>query len=67
MVRTAAARRSSLSAKRVKEPFLWFQLVDFALLYDNQNQGYYHLLVATMAIFAFADMCRYNDVISRLK
>ena len=30
MVRTAAARKIGLSAKRVKEPFLWFQLVDFA-------------------------------------
>ena len=50
MVRTAAARKFDLSTKRVKEPFLWFQLVDFALLYDNQNQGYCHLVVSTMAI-----------------
>ncbi len=27
MVRTAAARKFGLSAKRVKEPFLWFQLI----------------------------------------
>ena len=39
MVRTAAARKLGRSAKRVKDPFLWFQLVDFALLYGNQNQG----------------------------
>jgi hypothetical protein len=32
MVRTAAARKFGLSPKRVKEPSLWFQLVDFALL-----------------------------------
>jgi hypothetical protein len=37
IVRTAAARKFSLSVKRVKEPFLWFQLVDFAALYGNQN------------------------------
>jgi hypothetical protein len=50
MVRTSAARKFGLSAKRVKEPFLWLQLVDFAFLYGNQNQGYYHLVVSTMAI-----------------
>ena len=66
MVRTAAARKFGLSAKRVKEPFLWFQLVDFALLYGNQNQGYCHLVVSTMAILSFGAMCRYSDV-SRLK
>jgi len=55
-----------LSAKRVKEPFLWFQLVDFALLYGNKNQGSCHLVVATMAILSFGAMCLYNDV-SRIK
>ncbi len=66
MVRTVAARKFGLSAKRVKEPFLWFQLVDFALLYGNQNQGYGHLVVSTMGILSFGVMCRYSDV-SRLK
>jgi hypothetical protein len=66
MVRTAAARKFGLSAKRVKEPFLWSQLVDFGLLYGNQNQGYCHLVVCTMAILSFGAMCRYSDV-SRLK
>ena len=66
MVRTTAARKFGLSPKRVKEPFLWFQLVDFALLYGNQNQGYCHLVVSTMAILSFGAMCRYSDV-SRLK
>ena len=66
MVRTAAARKFSLSAKKVKEPFLWFQLVDFALLNGNQNQGYGYLVVSTMAILSFGAMCRYSDV-SRLK
>ena len=66
MVRTVAARKFGLSAKRVKEPFLWFQLANFALLiYGNQNQGYCHLVVSTMAILSFGDMCRYSDV-SRL-
>ena len=66
MVRTAAARKFGLSAKRVKEPFLWSQLIDFGLLYGNHKQGYCHLVVSTMAILSFGAMCRYSDV-SRLK
>ena len=66
MVRNAAVRKFGLSAKRLKEPFLWSQLVDFPALYDSQNQGYYHLVVATMAILSFGAICRYSDV-SRLK
>jgi hypothetical protein len=66
MARTAATRKFGLSSERVKKPFLWFQLVDFALLYDNQNPGYCHLGIATMTILSFGAMCRYSDV-SRLK
>ncbi len=66
MVRTSAARKNGLSVKRVKEPFIWFHLADFALLYGNLNQGCYHLVVSTMAILSFGAMCRYSDV-SRLK
>ena len=66
MVRTAAARKFGLSPKNVKEPFLWSDLVDFALLYGIKSQGYCHLVVATMAILSFGAMCRYSDV-SRLK
>ncbi len=66
MVRTAAARKFGLSGKSVKEPFLWVQLVDFALLYGNQNQGYCHMVVSTMAILLFGAICRYSNV-SRLK
>ena len=66
MVRTTATRKFGLSPKRVKEPFMWTDLVDFALLYGIDSQGYCHLVVATMAILSFGAMCRYNDV-SRLK
>ena len=66
MVRTAAARKFGLSPKRVKDPFLWLQLVDFALLYGVHNQGYCHLVITTMAILSFGAMCRYSDV-SQLK
>ena len=57
MVRTAAARKFGLSAKRVKEPFMWSNLVDFALLYGVNSQGYCHLVVTTMAILSFGAMC----------
>jgi integrase len=66
MVRIAAARKFGISAKRIKEPFLGFQLVDFAALYGNQHQGYCHLVVLTMAILSFDTLYRYSDV-SRLK
>ncbi len=66
MVRTAAARKFGLAPKRVKEPFMWTDLVDFALLCGIKSQGYCHLVVATMAILSFGAMCRYNGV-SRLK
>ncbi len=62
MVRTDAARKSGLSAKRVKEPFMWSDLVDFALLYGVNSQGYCYLVVTTMAILSFGAMCRYSDV-----
>jgi hypothetical protein len=61
MERIAAARKFGLSAKRVKEPFLWFQLIFFALLYGNQNQSYCHLVVSIMAILSFGAMCHYSD------
>ncbi len=66
MVRTASARKFGLSPKRVKEPFMWTNLVNFALLYGINSQGYCHLVVAATAILTFGAMCRYNDV-SRLK
>ena len=66
MVRTAAARKFDLTAKRAKKHFIWSQLVDFASLYGNQNQGYCHLVVSTMAILSFGAICRYSDF-SRLK
>jgi hypothetical protein len=66
MVRTTTTRKFGLSPKRVEEPFIWLDLVDFAFLYSVHNQGYCHLVVATMAILSFGAMCRYSDV-SRLK
>jgi hypothetical protein len=65
MVRATIAMKFGLSPKRVKEPLLWTQLVDFALLYGIHIQVYCHLLLTTMAILSFGAMCRYIDV-SRL-
>jgi len=66
IVRRAVARKFGLSPKRVKEPFMWIDLVDFALLYGVHSQAYCHLVVASMTILSFGAMCRYSDV-SRLK
>ena len=62
MVKSAAARKLGLSAKRVKDTSLWFQLVYFALLYGIHNQGYWHIFFCTMGILSFGAMCRYSDV-----
>jgi len=56
MVKTAAARKFGLSAKKVKESLLWFQFVDLAILYDIHSQGHYHLIVSTMAVL-FLNQC----------
>ncbi len=66
MARTAAARKFGLSPKRVKEPFMWKDLVDFSLLYGVNSHGYFHLVIVTMAILSFGAMCRYSDI-NRLK
>jgi hypothetical protein len=63
MVRRSAARKFGLSAKRVKDSFLWFQLVDFALLHAIHHQGYCNLGVSQYGIFSFGAMCRYSDAI----
>ena len=41
-------------------------MVFFALVYGVHNQGYFHLVAASMAVVMFAEMCRYNDA-SRLR
>ncbi len=55
MLRKAAARKFGLSPKQAKEPFMWMDLVDFALLYGVHSQGYCHLVVATMAIISLEE------------
>jgi hypothetical protein len=52
MVRTAAARKFGLSAIRVKDPFLWFQLVDCAVLYNNQTKALVTLLRLWLSFYS---------------
>jgi hypothetical protein len=66
VVMAEAARKFELSAKKVKNYFLLFQLVDFHELNGIHNQRYCHLVASTMAILSFRAMCRYTDV-NRLK
>ena len=64
MVRTAAARKLGLSAKKVKVLFSFGSNSQvFSILYGNHCQVNCHLVVATMAILLFEDMCRYNMLI----
>ena len=58
-------RKFGLNTKNRKEPFEWEQVVDLAVAYGVRHQGYYHLVVATMTIVMFGEMCRYDDA-SRL-
>jgi len=66
MVRKTTVTKIDLFAKRVKDPFLWFHLVDFTIIYGIHNQGYFHLVVSTIdGIFFFGrhvPMCRFSDV-----
>ncbi len=66
MVRQAVARKFGLTPKGRKEPFQWAHVVAFAQAYGVQHQGYCHVVVASMAVVMFGDMCRYNDA-SRLR
>ena len=45
-----------------KAPFLWGQIVMFGMAYGVLQQGYCHLVVATMTVLMFGGMCRYSDV-----
>ena len=62
MWRETATRKFGLTPKGRKKPFQWTQMVSFALAYRVHNQGYCHLVVASMAVVMFGGMCMYNDV-----
>jgi integrase len=61
LVREAAIWRFGLNPKNRKEPFEWAQVLKFAEAYGSRQQGYYHLVVATIAVVMFGGMCRYDD------
>jgi len=62
IVRSAAMRKFGLNAKNRKEPFEWDDVVCFAVAYGVRQQGYRHLVVATMAVLIFGGICHYDDV-----
>ncbi len=62
LVREVAIRRFGLNAKNRKEPFEWTQVVKFVEAYGSRQQGYCHLVVATIVVVMFiGGMCRYDD------
>ncbi len=60
-MRNAAMRKFGLNPKFRKEPFEWDNVVLFAEAYGVRQQGYYHRVVASMAVIMFWAMCRYDD------
>ena len=64
LVRNAAMRKFGLNPKNRKEHFEWDYVVLFAEAYGVRQQGYCHLVVASMAVIMFGAMCRYDDASS---
>ena len=54
-------RKFGLNPKNRKEPFAWDNVVLFAEAYKVRQQGYWHLVVASMAVIMFGAVCRYDD------
>ncbi len=54
-------RRFGLNPMNRREPFEWDNVVLFAEAYGVPQQGYCHLVVASMAVIMFGAMCRYDD------
>ncbi len=57
-------RKFELNPKNRKEPFEWENVVLFAKAYGVRQQGYCHLVVASMSVIMFGAMCRYDDALS---
>ncbi len=51
-----------MSPKNRKAAFKWAEVVMFATAYGVLQQGYCHLVISSMAVLMFGDMCRYSDV-----
>jgi hypothetical protein len=61
IVRNAAMRKLGLNPKSRKELFEWDNVMLFAEAYGVRQQGYIHLVVASMAVIMLGAMCRYDD------
>jgi hypothetical protein len=54
-------RQFGLNLKIRKEAFEWDSIVLFAEAYGVRQQGYYHLVVSSVAVIMFWAMCRYDN------
>ena len=61
LVRNAAMRKFGRNPKNRKEPVEWDNVVFFAEAYGVRQQGYCHLVVASILVIMFGAMCRYDD------
>ncbi len=54
-------RKFGLNLKNRKELFEWDNVVLFVEAYGVRQHGYWHLVVASMAVINSGAMCRYDD------
>ena len=60
-MQNTAMRKFGINPKIRKDPFEWDNAVLFAEAYGARQQGYYHFVVASMAVIMFGAMCQYDD------
>ena len=54
-------KKFGLNPKNWKEPFEWDSVVLFTEAYGVRQHGYFHVVVASMAVIMFGALCRYDD------
>ena len=63
-VRAAFARRLGTAPKRRKGPFLWADVLRFALAYLSGSPAYCYLVVVTYCVLSFGGMCRFGELVA---
>ena len=61
-VRAAFARRLGTAPKQRKAPFLWTDVMRFAVAYLSGRPAYCHRVVVTFCIISFGGMCRFGEL-----
>jgi hypothetical protein len=61
-VRAAFAGRLGTAPKQRKAPFLWADVIRFAVAYLSGHHAYCHLVVVTFYIISFGGMCRFGEL-----